>query len=171
MNPLTIAESKKEKEDLQKLKSENEILKNEIEKYKIIEQKQQEEEEKEGNKFGITLKKEELKKKIYDLEISIQRLKQVFKKKSDDFRKVIYLLFGFRVDAIQNDMYKLSSMYAEYEEDHLMFQLNGKELNILETDFTISLDKSITDYLTKYHSYPTFLSSVTHYLFNKQTSF
>eukprot|EP01080_Neovahlkampfia_damariscottae_P000893 gene893-9804_t len=164
MNPLTIAESKKENEDLQKLKSENQLLQIEIEKYKSVE-------EEKGQKFGSGIKVEELKKTIYDLEISIQRLKQVFKKKSDDFRKVIYLLFGFRVDAIQNDMYKLSSMYAEYEEDHLMFQLNGKEMNILETDFTVSLDKSVTDYLTKYHSYPTFLASVTHYLFNKQTSF
>jgi mitotic spindle assembly checkpoint protein MAD1 len=158
MNPQTIAESKKELEDLKKLKSENQLLIEELEKYRN--------ETRSGSKSS-----EELKRKIYDLELTTQRLKQVFKKKSDDFRKVVYLLFGFRVDAIQNDMYKLSSIYAEYEEDHLMFQLDGKELKILETDFTVTLEKSITDYLSKFHSYPAFLSSVTHHLFKKQTTF
>jgi mitotic spindle assembly checkpoint protein MAD1 len=114
----------------------------------------------------------ELKKQHADGEVRYARLKEVFHKKIHDFRRVVYLLFGFRVDMENNNRYKLSSMYAETPDDFLYFSFNDKmEFVLHETDFTASLDTRVTDYLTKYRSIPAFVSTLTMDLFRNQTIF
>jgi len=60
-------------------------------------------------------------------------------------------------------------MYAEQEQDHLMFD-SKKELSMLETEFALSIDEKTMAYLKKFHSIPAFLSQITLDLFHKQTA-
>lgn len=64
-----------------------------------------------------------LKDKLKSQEIQNQRLREVFKKSSQEFRESIYTLLGYKVDGLQNNMYRLTSQFAFHEEDNLMFQV------------------------------------------------
>lgn len=75
-----------------------------------------------------------LKTKIQSLESKQQHYKEIYRAASMEFREVIYLLFGYRVDRIGNSNYRISSVYAENEDEYLNFRLNdGGELDMLET--------------------------------------
>ncbi|KAM9955336.1 hypothetical protein ACTFIW_002394 [Dictyostelium discoideum] len=116
---------------------------------------------------------------INDGEKKMDRLKQIFKQKINEFREAVYALLGFKIDVDTNNRYKLQSMYAERESDFLMFQQspptqqsNNKgriQMELLETEFTRNLDKEIKAYLFACKSIPSFLSQVTIELFSKQT--
>lgn len=106
-----------------------------------------------------------------------QRLKQSFKEQIALFREGVYLMTGYKVDMLPGDkpMFRVRSVYAEQEQDHLMFvcQKSGEEvtsLDLVETDLAKLL--STTDsyqYMTKFNSLPGFLASVQLSLFEKQT--
>jgi myosin heavy subunit len=106
-----------------------------------------------------------------------QRLKQSFKEQIALFREGVYLMTGYKVDMLPGEkpMFRVRSVYAEQEQDHLMFvcQKSGEEvtsLDLVETDLAKLL--STTDsyqYMTKFNSLPSFLASVQLSLFEKQT--
>lgn len=99
-----------------------------------------------------------------------QHYKEIYRAASLEFREVIYLLFGYRVDRIGNNNYRISSVYAENEDEYLNFRLNEMgELDMLETEYSHTLEEMVTNYLAKHHSMPAFLSSLTLELFNKLT--
>jgi hypothetical protein len=133
-----------------------------------------------------------------------QRLKQSFKEQIGRFREGVYLMTGFKVsktsklflplrllleqnltifvvslkvDMIpENDRYKFKvrSVFAERESDHLMFHWpEGGEvssLDLLDTELAKLLTTTPPyDYMTKFHSLPAFLASVQLSLFEKQT--
>ncbi|KAK5578568.1 hypothetical protein RB653_008240 [Dictyostelium firmibasis] len=113
---------------------------------------------------------------INDSEKKMDRLKQIFKQKINEFREAVYALLGFKIDVDTNNRYKLQSMYAERETDFLMFQQSSQtnhkgkiQMELLETEFTRNLDKEIKAYLFTCKSIPSFLSQVTIELFSKQT--
>jgi len=64
-----------------------------------------------------------LRDKLKSQEIQNQRLREVFKKSSQEFRESVYTLLGYKVDGLQNNMYRLTSQFAFHEEDNLMFQV------------------------------------------------
>ena len=66
---------------------------------------------------------------------------------------------------------RLKSMYAEREDDTLLFQLidGGEGLQLLETDFCKRVDKEVFCYLTTCRSVPAFLGNLTIWLHDKQT--
>ena len=113
-----------------------------------------------------------------------QRLKEVFGAKVMEFRATCYALTGYKIELVQGS-YRLKSMYAEAEGDHLLFRQTPdpagtaatpaapadklQHLEVLETDFTARLDSSITAYLSKMHSIPAFLAAVQLDLVEKQT--
>ena len=75
-----------------------------------------------------------------------------------------------------NDRYKFKvrSVFAEREKDHLVFQWpEGKEvtsLDLLNTEHAKLLTKTPSyEYMTKFHSLPSFMASVQLTLFEKQT--
>jgi hypothetical protein len=70
--------------------------------------------------------------------------------------------------------FKVRSVFAEHENDHLMFQWpEGKEvtsLDLLDTEHAKVLTKTPSyQYITKFHSLPAFLASVQLELFERQT--
>lgn len=56
-------------------------------------------------------------------ELRNQRLKEVFQAKVQEFRKVCYTLTGYQVDITRESQYRLTSMYAERQDDCLVFKV------------------------------------------------
>lgn len=89
---------------------------------------------------------------------------------SQEFREVVYMLFGYRVDRVGNGSYRISSMYAETQEDYLNVRLSPEgALDLLESQYYESLTEMIQTTLNLHNSMPAFLSSLTLELFNRTT--
>lgn len=112
----------------------------------------------------------DLQSKLDASELRNQRLKEVFSKKIQEFRKACYTLTGFRIDYTVDGQFKLASMYAEHEEDYLLFKLDSSgSMQLLETEYSKSLSSLINLHLHHQNSIPMFLSSITADLFSQQT--
>ena len=114
----------------------------------------------------------DLQEQVKSTELLNQRLKEYFKRTSQEFRDCVYQLFGWKVDRLQNKgaMFRLSSMYAESPSDHLLFQMgNDSSMTLIETDFSSTLEDLINFHLSQQHSIPMFLSAVTMDLFSRST--
>jgi hypothetical protein len=108
-----------------------------------------------------------------------QRLKQSFKEQIGRFREGVYLMTGYKIDMLpgkdgDRPMFRVRSLYAEREEDHLMFKWpEGDDvscLDLLSTDMAKILATTPSyEYMTKFHSLPAFLAGVQLSLFEKQT--
>jgi len=112
---------------------------------------------------------EAAEEKFNQAELLNQRLKEVFSVKISEFRQACYELTGYKI-TMSGSKYRLRSMYAELEDDDLLFQRGENEsLCVLETPFARRLDKKSVEVLSRFHSIPLFLSTVTEELFEKQT--
>jgi mitotic spindle assembly checkpoint protein MAD1 len=107
-----------------------------------------------------------------------QRLKQSFKEQIALFREGVYLMTGYKVDMLpgaENPKFRVRSVYAEQEQDHLMFvcKKDGEEITSLDlvgTDLANLLSQTDSyEYMTKFNSLPAFLASVQLNLFEKTT--
>ena len=111
-----------------------------------------------------------------------QRLKQSFKEQIGLFREGVYLMTGYKIDmlpGVDRPTFRVRSMYAGREEDHLM--LKWPKLKLPEGESVTSLDLLGTEwatalshsdsfaYMTKFNSLPAFLASVQLAEFEKQT--
>ena len=110
-----------------------------------------------------------LRRKMEDAERLTLRLKDVFKKKIQDFRSAVYDMLGYKIDMLESQ-YRLQSKYANNDDECLLFQVDGDgHLALLETDFCAQLDDNVMAYLRTCDSIPAFLSTVTLELFNNKT--
>ncbi|XP_045460678.1 mitotic spindle assembly checkpoint protein MAD1 [Harmonia axyridis] len=111
-----------------------------------------------------------LKEEIKNKETQHTQMKEYFKSTMQEFRDVVYMLFGYKVDRNSKALYRLTSMYAESEEDVLCFQLNKDGLlELLETEFSSKLENMIDLHLRQQNSFPTFVSTLTLNLFSTRT--
>ncbi|KAI0217239.1 hypothetical protein LSAT2_030888 [Lamellibrachia satsuma] len=112
----------------------------------------------------------DFKAQLTSAELKNKQLMEAFKKTSQKFREVCYLLLGYRIDLVSDNQYKLQNMYAESPNDVLLFQeTETGVMQILENTFSSSLSDKTTTYLQGADSIPAFLSSVTLELFRRQT--
>ncbi|XP_069066033.1 mitotic spindle assembly checkpoint protein MAD1 isoform X2 [Pleurodeles waltl] len=113
----------------------------------------------------------DLKKQVESAELKNQRLKEVFQKKIHEFRTVCYMLTGYQIDITTENQYRLTSMYAEQKDDSLLFKslTPGGKMQLLETDFSLTVREFIDLHLHHQNSIPAFLSAVTLDLFSRQT--
>lgn len=175
MNPSSMAKQQRA-EELEKLRKENETLRRRLQ---ILEEGgggSQEEVSPGLNKLtpegapSVMKQVEDFKAQLSSAEMKNQRLKEVFKKKIQEFREACYALTGYKVDVIRDNQYRLQSMYAERSADDLLFESTSKgEMMLLATDFSSQLTDQIETYLKRFNSIPAFLSSITLELFNRQT--
>ena len=111
-----------------------------------------------------------------------QRLKESFREQIGLFREGVYLITGYKIDMINTEsssrpQFKVRSMFAERQEDHLMFSWpklkegeSPSSLDILGTDLAKVLSKEDAfQYMTKFKSLPAFMASVCLTLFERQT--
>jgi Mitotic checkpoint protein len=118
----------------------------------------------------------------------IQRLKENFKEQIGLFREGVYLMTGYKVDMLTSNAdrptFRLRSVYAENEDDQLLFQwphdrkptdsghvpIAVTTLDLLHTDLAKVLATTPSyEYMSKFQSMPAFLASVQLNLFEKQT--
>ncbi|XP_037945994.1 mitotic spindle assembly checkpoint protein MAD1 isoform X2 [Teleopsis dalmanni] len=101
----------------------------------------------------------------------MKKLKEQYKAVNSEFREVVYMMFGYRVDRIGNNgCYTVSSMYAESPNDYLNFIFDDtSNLKLLETPYSITLKDSIETLLIGNKSLPLFLSSLTLELYDRTT--
>ncbi|RMX43959.1 hypothetical protein pdam_00019816 [Pocillopora damicornis] len=173
MNPSSVAKQQRG-EELENLRKENEYLKRRL---TVVE-------EGGGSPNDTSLlgklvpetapsvfkQVEDFKAQLSSAEMKNQRLKEVFKKKIQEFREACYALTGYKIDVIRDNQYRLQSMYAERSTDDLLFESNVKgEMMLLATDFSSQLTDQISTYLNRFNSIPAFLSNITLELFNRQT--
>ncbi|XP_053132864.1 mitotic spindle assembly checkpoint protein MAD1 isoform X4 [Hemicordylus capensis] len=114
----------------------------------------------------------ELKKQLESAELKNQRLKEVFRTKIQDFRRACYELTGYQIVMTSDNQYRLASVYAEHKEDCLIFKASrspGKQMQLLETEFSQTVRELIDLHLLQQNSIPAFLSAVTLDLFSRQT--
>jgi len=121
------------------------------------------------------------KKSIADAQKFNQRLKENFKEQIAIFREGVYLLTGLKIDmfdATEQPTFKLRSVYAEREDDHLLFIWPEKykkgtsvtSLDLLSSDYAEEACKTDSFmYMTNFKSIPSFLASLTLKLFEIQT--
>lgn len=64
-----------------------------------------------------------MKSKLASCEKKSERMMDMFKKTSLEFRQVVYQLTGYRIDVPKSKEYKLMSMYASSPDDYLLFQV------------------------------------------------
>nr|XP_022911768.1 mitotic spindle assembly checkpoint protein MAD1 [Onthophagus taurus] len=157
---------------IEKVSKEKEKLQEEVEKLKRkIRNLEEGLEQSKLNESVINTKEvNSLREQVKTSEIQVQRLKDYFKSSMQEFRNVIYMMMGYKVDKSSNSNYKLTSMYAERPEDQVCFQLNTEGgLDLLENQFSTSLVELIDLHLRQQNSIPVFLSALTMELFNNRT--
>ncbi|KAG1649350.1 Mitotic spindle assembly checkpoint protein MAD1 [Nymphon striatum] len=172
MNPSSIATQKRE-DGMAALKETNEKL---LQRLKLLEEHKGDVSDLTAQvdiifeKQGPVKSREELKEKLTSAETKNKRMMEAFRKTTNEFREVVYSLLGFKIDRARNTMYKLSSMYAESQDDYLLFEMTEEgALQLLETEFSKQLTDLIENHLQKEGSIPVFLSMLTMDLFSKQT--
>jgi mitotic spindle assembly checkpoint protein MAD1 len=100
-----------------------------------------------------------------------ERLRDVFKQTLTKFRDACYRLFGYKIEMLTDDVYRLRSMYAARPTDDLRFVMKSDRLELLETPYCRELAEDVLGVLKKYNSIPVFLGTVTTELFQAQTIF
>merc|ERR1711974_480765 len=96
----------------------------------------------------------ELREQLKSKDLQKQRIIEAFQKTSQNFREVSLALTGYRIDGLQNtSQYRLTPVYAETQDDYLMFQR----------------EESGELHLGQQNSVPVFLAAVLMDLFSRHT--
>ncbi|XP_068145241.1 mitotic spindle assembly checkpoint protein MAD1 [Drosophila tropicalis] len=123
---------------------------------------------------GMTMNFKELNQMRADLESAnakMRKMKDCFKAAGKEFRDVVYMLLGYRVDRMgANSNYRISSMYAENPTDYFDITLSESNcLALLESPYSQTLKPAIDQQLAANNSFPAFFSSLTLELFQRST--
>merc|ERR1719285_1318825 len=73
----------------------------------------------------------QLKEQLEKAEVRKQRIMEAFKKTSKDFREVVYELTGYRIDVLADHKYRVRPLYAETNEQTLLFQKTPSRCSLL----------------------------------------
>eukprot|EP00056_Hartaetosiga_gracilis_P011570 m.175905 g.175905 ORF g.175905 m.175905 type:complete len:828 (+) comp13525_c0_seq5:80-2563(+) len=148
------------RDDIAELRKENEELKMQLSSSNSSQQFDME----------LNSKVKELQAGIEQRDKKMQRLRQTFSDTVSDFLDACYELTGYKIEMIHSNRFRLRSMYAESADDCIIFRITKeKGVELLQSYFVEQLDESIMECVTKRHSIPSFLSTVTLHLFNKTT--
>lgn len=118
---------------------------------------------------GEAEKVQELKEQLEKADVRKQRLMEAFKKTSHDFREVVYHLTGYRIDVLSENKYRMLPLYAESQDDSLLFQKSKTgEIQMLESEFSLELGELMEEHLERNNSIPMFLAGLIMQLYYKQ---
>lgn len=111
---------------------------------------------------------ERLQKELVEVKEEHKTIMEAYKKKSNEFRRVVFLLTGFKFDALEQRKYRISHTYSN-PNDYLFFALEKDEdISLLSNEFSEKFIDLINKYLETYDSYPSFLASITIKLFKEK---
>jgi mitotic spindle assembly checkpoint protein MAD1 len=92
----------------------------------------------------------ELREQLKSAEVKRERILEAFKKTSQDFREVCCQLTGYRIDALANNHYRLTPIYAESGDDNLLFLRDSSgNCHLLQTQFSDQLTEFIDLHLSR----------------------
>jgi mitotic spindle assembly checkpoint protein MAD1 len=123
-----------------------------------------------GTLARLNREKESMEKKIAELELRTQRLKEVCGKKVMEFREACTMLTGWKIEMLEDatllhgnpiQKYRISSIYADEDAAYLLFQIIGNTVELLPTEFSSSIPPKIYKWISQYHSIPSFLAELT----------
>lgn len=183
MNPSAIAQEQADNE-LVKLKAEIERLRF---RNKKLEAGNEDLTMRVNETMNMTMSVKELqnlREEYKTLQAKYTENEQIFSNVNQELREVIYMLFGYKLDRYGNSNYRfayksrqlqflridhafalfrITSMYADNENDELMFQLNEQgTLDMLETTYSTTLGTLMDQYLRSVSgSLPAFTSALT----------
>jgi peptidoglycan hydrolase CwlO-like protein len=145
MNPL-VSEADEKSKNIAKLSAENEMLKKRL---------------RASKKSGASsVEIDALKKDNINLAKRLERLKQIAQSKITEFREIVVLLFGYRVD-VEFDSHVYTLTPLNHAQDKLKFKSSDSGLQLLETEYALTLNENVTQYLQHFDSIPAFLSAIT----------
>ncbi|KAG5677342.1 hypothetical protein PVAND_007108 [Polypedilum vanderplanki] len=114
---------------------------------------------------------QKLREEHKTLQSKYRENEEIFKSINQELREVVYMLFGYKLDRYGNSNYRITSMYADNENDELLFRLNEMgSLEMLESDYSKLLSGFMNQYLNGPNgSLPAFTSALTLELVNRMT--
>lgn len=161
-NPMELAVQKR-KEEYERLKKENEKLKMRLNLLESGDADVTRQIDVAGDKSNQI---ELLRRRVEALKEREDKLLTSYSRMGREFREVFYLLTGLRIHAMKDDIYEVSNMYAENENDKLLLQLaRDGTTQLLQNEYSDKLTDYIETYLEKYDSFPAFLAALTLNLF------
>ncbi|PSN31731.1 hypothetical protein C0J52_19835 [Blattella germanica] len=116
MNPASEAETK-QKNEVMELQQECDRLR---ERLRLIQEGQTEDVTRQVNLHlatSSTQEIQELKEQLKTADLRNQRLKEVFKASSKEFRELVYMLLGYKIDLLKTSLYRLSSICSDDDAD------------------------------------------------------
>lgn len=99
---------------------------------------------------------------------SDQEQERIFKNHLIQIKKYTRGLLGYDME-IKEDTVELLSLYAFDKSDKIVFQINGKNMNLMGNEFIDEYKEVVDMYLVKGKSIPAFISTITLDLVNKKT--
>ena len=113
---------------------------------------------------------ERAQQKLSESEAALKKTRTIYQAKVKEFKEGIFDLFGYSVTCPADNQYSLLSVFAESQEDNILFYRVKNNLQLMESRFTKTLDlQAHISKLTQHRSIPLFLSDVTSDLFHRQT--
>lgn len=112
-----------------------------------------------------------LKNEVQDLLSKNEHLRVTFREYFNRLQTICFIVFGYKLEQTNNSEYRVTSMYAENENDYLLFKIcdNGL-IDILETQYFTNLSNDLKSLTQNVNSIPVFISNLTLELFNKTTA-
>lgn len=109
-----------------------------------------------------------LTKKVEELKARENKILTRFKDSNREFREACYLLTGYRIEPLKDDVFRLTHMYDNREGHNLYFEVKGDgTISLLENDYLNKYRNLMSDYLEKADSFPAFLAAITLKLFDE----
>lgn len=126
----------------------------------------------------------QLNQTINDQTKRMERLKQVFSKKSLEFREAVYSLLGYRVDLLPSKKIRATSIFSNDEDESFIFTPDSKSLkestttgssfvkftSIEDGPLTREYENLVTFWIKERKDIPCFLSAVNLELYDKTTN-
>ncbi|XP_034835288.1 mitotic spindle assembly checkpoint protein MAD1-like [Maniola hyperantus] len=123
----------------------------------------------EGGNRACPEELQQLRTKLENSRIKLQRMKEEFTSSAQEYRDVCYMLLGYKIDRTGHKNYRISNMYAESSDEYLTFTLCDDGIEMVHTDYSASLGELVELHLHHHHSIPVFLSALTMELFTRTT--
>ncbi|CAG5055659.1 unnamed protein product [Parnassius apollo] len=112
---------------------------------------------------------QQMKQQLENSRIKLKRMKEEFTSSAQEYRDVVYMLLGYKIDRTGHKNYRISNMYAESAEEYLTFTLCDDGIEMVHTEYSASLSELVELYLHHHRSIPVFLSALTMDLFTRTT--
>ncbi|XP_023338287.1 mitotic spindle assembly checkpoint protein MAD1-like [Eurytemora carolleeae] len=110
-----------------------------------------------------------LQEQLKSSDLKNQRIMEMFKKTSKEFREFVFQTTGYRIDKSGEDTYKVKSVYVDSPDSYLLFKLSEQAgLEMLESEFSLELEELMEQHLEQQNSFPMFLAGLTMQAYRKR---